>query len=77
MIYLHTEEQNEVVLTCQMVMIHDLWALAKTINGECGHGISLFDWCVLCDAQDVARRYDIAKQGSEGVHAGESSLQGT
>ena len=74
MIYLRTEEQNEVALTRQMVMIHDLYALAKTINGECGHGVSVFAWCVLCDAQDVARRYGIAKDKSEGVHAPESSL---
>jgi N-acetyl-gamma-glutamylphosphate reductase len=70
MIYLRTEEQNEVALTRQMVMIHDLNALAKTINGECGHGVSVFTHCLLCDAQDAARRYGVAKH----VHAPESIL---
>ena len=74
MIYLRTEEQNEVALTRQMVMIHDLYALAKTINGECGHVVSLFDWCVLCDAQDVAGRYDAANHVLEPESRPQGSL---
>ena len=60
MIYLRTEEHNEVALTRQMLMIHDLHALRFTIQGECRHGISLFGSCLDC-AFDCVAADDLAR----------------
>mgnify|MGYP001605843994 CR=1 FL=1 len=58
MVYLRTEEGNEIALTRAMVMIHDLHALRFTINGQCPHGISLFNSCLSCICADNLARFE-------------------
>ena len=62
MVYLRTEEGNEIALTRQMVMIHDLNALRFTIQGQCPHGVSLFDSCLDCICADNLARFEEMKR---------------
>lgn len=51
MITLHIDG-DLLVITKQMMFIHDRDALRHTVLGECGHGESVFEDCGECGKED-------------------------